>query len=414
MMNTLNWRLEELNDSAQYGAIIICLSRPIVGLVSRQGSILLKYEDWPLVGICQPVRREVPRVEYIGPAAAEQYASTIIQSTDKFDVELIFDELDPLFISNAWTTGRRSVYGGFKRISERGGVFFNPARSNWNGCDDEYFQKLIEGIVIFSSLVVEESRPKKVEPPSWSRAYVTQREHGNIEELSELRKEEHCLKVRIVEKTTEIEADTWLRALYTSSGGEFVESLLKVLECLQFKTVHGPDSQTDIIAFDGETVLAIEAKGRDKGVKTSHICQARHWMDQVIFAQQAAPHMRDVVIQKYIPILSKLGIPTNDKGSDDFTPLPTKAAIIHNTFRRSPLADRYPENPSQPSFSKNARRAIDSFDAVAFTGLQALGMYLDLRDKGGSTADLQSLLTKTVGVLEGYEDWREFLINIKP
>ena len=66
-----------------------------------------------------------------------------------------------------------------------------------------------------------------------------------------MRKEEHCLKVRIVEKTTEIEVDTWLRALYTSSGGEFVESLLKVLECLEFKAVHGPDSQTDIFAFDG-------------------------------------------------------------------------------------------------------------------------------------------------------------------
>ena len=220
---------------------------------------------------------------------------------------------------------------------------------------------------MFSSLVVEESRSKKVELPSWSRGYVTHREHGNIEELSELRKEEHCIKVRIVEKTTEIESDTWLRALYTSSGGEFVESLLKVLECLQFKAVHGPDSQTDIIAFDGETVLAIEAKGRDKGVKTSHIRQARHWMDQVIFAQEAAPHMRDVVIQKYIPILTKLGIPTNDEGSDDFTPLPTKAAIIQNTFRRSPLADRYPENPIPPSFFEDARRAIDSFDAVALS-----------------------------------------------
>ena len=261
-----------------------------------------------------------------------------------------------------------------------------------------------------SDKIIEPQNNQSEAQPNWTGMYLTRSEASALEESESIYQKIDDLKLKYDQSVISAKAESWLKYLFTATGNSFEDSVLRVLTELGYRADFGPQGHADIISVDSNTILAIEAKGLDRGSRTAHVRQARQWKEQVLMAQEVSPDVRDVIIGKYVPILVGLDIPVNKNDDDLFKPRPTKAVLIQNTFRNVPLMERYPENPSEPSFPDDARIVLTGLGGVALTGIQLLGMYLDHRDNGRPANEIRMLLNQATGILQEYADWSDFLL----
>ncbi len=403
-------RLDELQSAVDKGAVVIRFSRPIQAQTLEHISEDFATRRLPTLGLSLPKKREVLVAEYTGPEEGRVFAKRILEHIDRFDTELLEDSITPAFVSRALVGDSEVVVGGYKLGEKQGGVFFYPTGSGFNDLDSYDADELISSMKDLSDKIIELQNNQSEAQPNWTGMYLTRSEASALEDSESIYQKIDDLKLKYDQSVISAKAESWSKYLFTATGNSFEDSVLRVLTELGYRTDFGPQGHADIIAVDSNTILAIEAKGLERGSRTAHVRQARQWKEQVLMAQEVSPDVRDVIIGKYVPILVGLDIPVNKNDDDLFKPRPTKAVLIQNTFRNVPLMERYPENPSEPSFPDDARIVLTGLGGVALTGIQLLGMYLDHRDNGRPANEIRMLLNQATGILQEYADWSDFLL----
>lgn len=169
---------------------------------------------------------------------------------------------------------------------------------------------------------------------------------------------------------------------------------------LGFQVVAGPHPRADILAFDGNRVAAVEAKGIEGAAREEHARQVLVWCKEVDFAlstplDEAAS---DQVIGDYKAKLSELDLIGRDESFD------CKGILVLGTFRSQPLPDR-----AEYGFGENVEMLLKREDACAMTGLQLYCLIITARAEPEKRESIRAAIMQARGVLEAANDWRQIL-----
>jgi hypothetical protein len=172
------------------------------------------------------------------------------------------------------------------------------------------------------------------------------------------------------------------------TGDKFADLVEVALGVLGFRAAKGPESHADIVAFDGKTILVVEAKGLEGPARAGDVGQIQRWKADVTATLGAddVALKTDPVRKQYAGILAKIGV---DGHNVDQT---VKGTLIIGTYWNTPIPQRPSEDFPDPVAKTCARAEI-----CALTGLQLLGLWLDAEAEPGRKAGLITSILACVG-----------------
>ena len=202
--------------------------------------------------------------------------------------------------------------------------------------------------------------------PDWTNAYISSEEGEILREVDKRERQISVLAAELKIKQQSHDQIRELKQLFTGTGDEFVRAVKSALETFQLRVVDGPHPRADLLAFDGSTLLAIEAKGVEGPVRELYVRETEQWLSDLrrTLVASADERKADMDLNRYADKLSALGIDLEKEMRPE-----CRGLMIINTFRKTPLMERI-----QIDFPDPVSRTINRSDVRALTGLQLFGL----------------------------------------
>lgn len=206
--------------------------------------------------------------------------------------------------------------------------------------------------------------------PDWGKALSVPNEDEQLARLMELSEKAQQLEQEIrkqQERLVELES---LKALFCGDGDVLEKQAQRVFVELGFDVASGAKGRDDVILKFGEDVAVVEVKGLGKSAAEKNAAQLEKWV----------------------------------VGYYDENQIDPKGILLINAFKDTPLNER-----NSAAFPHQMLRFCERREHCLMTGLQLLGMYLDIKAYPEKKQELVRSLLETVGVYQGYSDWTLFL-----
>jgi hypothetical protein len=334
------------------------------------------------------------RVEYCGPPAAEGLFQSWLSELEYKHI-IRAPNLIPLLKTQRATKGPPQVVGGMASLGS-GMVFVVPRCRGELGSANHI--AYLEALANLPARVAH--TPHAL--PGWAGSYRTADEVEAQGKIGDLRAQISKLESAVQGEEERLSDAARLKVLFVGSGGEFVTAVSDALSELGIRVIDGPHPRADLLAFDdARGILAIEAKGLDGCAREANLRQTERRVADVKSARAASAEgpIGDVDLQGYADQLTALGVPTEQETE-------VKGLMVIGTFRKTPLEKRI-----EPDFPDPVMRALSRSSMCALTGLQLLGMILQVREDPSMKQKLVEQIFTTNGPLELQSSWKDFLIG---
>lgn len=262
----------------------------------------------------------------------------------------------------------------------KGRIFFVPPISDQDSISNYY-----RAIANLPELLVG----KRDALPEWAAEYVTPTEQTAIAEKAGHQTQINKFNALLAISQQAINAENELKVLFAGTGTDFEHAIEQALTELGFKVVSVEGRRADRLASDGARLLAIEAKGLERGAKEDDLRQTDRWVADVRAALTAEDETLkgDPDLQKYAAALDQLD--TNLRGNQDVI---CKGLMILGTNRKIPPSERPADD-----FPGNVTRAAERSDVCAMSGLELFALLHEARHSSKSKADLREMIFSTAG-----------------
>jgi hypothetical protein len=241
--------------------------------------------------------------------------------------------------------------------------------------------------------------------PDWASGYRIADEAAAQGNIADLTAQISKLESAVQGEEERLSEAARLKVLFAGSGDEFVAAVSDALSELGLRVIDGPHPRADLMAFDdARGILAVEAKGLDGCAREANLRQTERWAADVKSARAASAEgpVQDVDLQGYADQLTALGVPTELE-------IEVRGLMVIGTFRKTPLDKRI-----EPDFPDAMMRTLSRSSVCALTGLQLLGMILQVREDPSMKQKLVEQIFTTNGPLELQSSWKDFLIGPWP
>ncbi len=407
-IDQLKMRMGELLAWVKQGHAFIILARDFPVFYSRIefGSEVQDIAKIAPISWANPIPKNGSMIEYCGPKEARTQLQYIL---DNPQYEYILDSADlvPLLTVSTTQPTPAQLVAGYRYLEAVIVVFVPPPGPDTSvrhlgdivdAAANELPRKFLEELVDLPS------RLGRIDPslPNWTNLFRLPEEAAAHAEIDKLTSEVTVLQESITSYRKAISGAQPVKHLFASSGDQFVDAVKGALHELGLEIIDGPTPRADLLAWDGNQVAVIEAKGLDGPARESNMRQCERWRMDVIATLNSSPEERDAEpdLRRYAAKLSELGVPLDGPDS----PTDCKGILIIGTYRKRPLSERM-----EPDFGDPLTRTISRSPICALTGLQLLGLMLEARlDPERREAIVDSLFA-TRGVLGDAADWRSFL-----
>ena len=308
--------------------------------------------------------------------------------------DIVFKEtnLIPILKAGKGHDGPDKIIAGFKKIG-RGIVLFMPSKTTLtNIAHTQILKKLVNEIQLSNNNVQE---------LEWVKNFCFPEENNIRLKIENNEKQIQEIKQRIIKLNDKIKNQFLpLKSLFTTSDIAFEEAVKEALISIGYNAVLGPTGHADILAYNGSTLLAIEAKGINSAIKEGHIAQASKWTTEVdTVLSHEEEDITDEIDIKYLNCLKELGIKTGENRSVDFS----KGVAICNTYCKKPLDKR------NDNFAIKVPENLRRRHIFALTGLQLLGVVIAVKNNPKLKEKYQTTFAETEGVFEEYNNYNEIL-----
>src|SRR5262249_18057766 len=135
----------------------------------------------------------------------------------------------------------------------------------------------------------------------------------------------------------------------------------------------GPPNRADLLAWDGHSLIAVEAKGLEGSAREKNLRQSQQWLAEVrkTLSSSALERSSDHEMKAYADIIADMGVPL-DSGAVEFE---CKGLMVIGTHRSTPLVSR-----TEPDFPDPLVRSIGRSEITAITGISLLALLVQVRN----------------------------------
>lgn len=387
-------KVSELVSAVQRGLKLVILIDGLFCNNPLQQLNGIKLGNTPPFNLIKESHKESGNTVIPAEPTLDIWDSSIFSHLTEIEYEVVIDstEATPLLIAGKGHAGPDKVTACYQKMGD-GLILFMPSKTIMR--PEHYVYTLYSIATAISDLNL-------VSPIiEWSKDFCFQDELSLRKEIAQ--KEEIIEKAKTSLEEIENEILTKhapLKKLFTSSDRIFEEAVKSALKEIGYDAVFGPTGHADLVAYDGKTLLALEAKGIFGPIKEGHISQASKWvaeLDTVLYMEE--DEITDEIDLKYLECLKELGLNTGAERSVNFS----KGVVICNTYCQLPLDQR------DDDFSIKVPENLTRRHICGLTGLQLLGMLLDVRKSEAQAEKYRQEIVGTDGVLSGFEDYTKFL-----
>ncbi len=330
-------------------------------------------------------------VDYCGPPATKQVLGPWAELLE-YKTTLEASDLQPLFEVHRAKFGPRQLVGGF-RMHGAGHVILVP----WLKIASIGNEKYIDALIAFADTLKGEKPPL----PEWATQLWTKGEESARNTITQLQAQIADLDNQIAGQTQLLIEASELKQLIAGTGDGFKDMVAAALKELGIKVVDGPPGRADLLAFDGKTLAAVEAKGVEGGANETHVGQVVKWLGE-LRAAVVDPRTEDGAdrdLALYAKCILALGIDLKATQPDCI------GMLIVGTYRKLPLQDR-----TELSFPHNVTATISRLRLRALTGLQLLCLLLEGRENEAAKDKAVNSIFAGPGVLEEDPQWQRYLV----
>jgi hypothetical protein len=312
--------------------------------------------------VCETLSVWVPKIEYQALVMAKGF--------------------EPMLEVDTAKAGTRQPVGGFFKVGAGRMFFLPPLAQNFGVEVAQYYRAL-------ASIPDRLKEPREA-LPEWTHAIQTETEASALATIRERETEITKLSNEISAATAIIEEEQSLKRLFASTGDEFLAAVHDALERIGFKVVSVPGKRADKLAYDEGRLLAVEAKGLDRGAKEEDVRQANRWVADVQTAVSATEETlrQDPDLSNYMKAILEI----EPDLPNSLTPEACKGLLVIGTFRKVPLDQR-----SEVDFPDSVSRVISRSELCAMTGLQLLELVIRARTSPEDARKLREEIFTTVG-----------------
>jgi hypothetical protein len=332
------------------------------------------------------------RIEFCGTPAIDSFQIWL----EKLHYQLIIrnDDLLPLLRVSRAGSGEAQIVGGMKHHGAGCVLFFPPLNPASVLQQRDYFLALSN----LPQLLQAHQNPL----PPWVTRFKNENEAAASRDIEELEAKIAALQMQIASNQSAIDAAYPLKSLFAATGTAFEEAVLSALQEIGLHTIAGPHPRADLLAFHRNRIVAVEAKGLDGCAREVDLRQTEKWVFEVKTTVELPAQERstDPDFVRYAEQLKTLGVPIDESESK----FQCKGVLIVGTFKSAPLDQR-----TQPNFPDALIRKIETSKVCALTGLQLLGLVLQVRKDSNLKDTIVDEIFSTNGLLGRAEDWRKFL-----
>jgi len=353
-------RIEELKE------FIALKDIPVVFLCFKGGEFYTRLGDTSLT-ITQLIGLEANEVPSIGRKIEinpdSLFTDLMKRYHESFEYNLSFSKHPGTSIGK--TKGKPNSIGFYTRD-----FVFLPVLNEFNNVDNEIFLN-----DLYEVCCLVRRGDDILQVPDWAKTYLLPGENDERERLNNISNE--IIKLQEDRNKSELRLANFLplKQLWTASGTALESAVKNVFLELGFTMLPTEDSRDDIIMkFDGQIVIA-EIKGQNKSAAEKNAAQLEKWVSTYISKHEGG----------------------NPKG-----------LLIVNTFREQPLEDRV-----QVSFPNQMLSYSIARGHCLLTTLQLCTLLLFCRDNPSEKDIIIGKLLNTIGCLEDFNNWSDFIKSKK-
>jgi hypothetical protein len=383
-------RLRELSEWVRAGnsLIVRCHNPQPIGVLRNGKPAEFFVELYSPVDLIKLTPKSGTRAHVV--PSQREVSELLTPYLTSYNVVMSGEGLIPLITVQAArnASGPPDVVAGYMPL-EKGLIVFAPGWGNEGG---NFWKALVK-----LPAILRRERPAL---PDWVDNFKTADEVENALNITAKKAKAEKLLVDVAALESQREQLRHLKSLFTATGAPFEESVRDALSELGFEAVAGPHPRADILAFDGNRVAAVEAKGIEGAAREEHARQVMVWSKEVDFAlstplDEAAS---DQVIGDYKAKLRELDLTGRDESLD------CKGILVLGTFRSQLLPDR-----TQHSFGENVEMLLKREDVCAMTGLQLYCLVITARAEPEKRETIRAAIMQARGVLEAANDWSQIM-----
>ena len=272
--------------------------------------------------------------------------------------------LDPPGQPQLVITGTNKVVGTVVPVGP-GYIICLPGLRDLNGQTSE---ELLTSLV--SLVEALKAKPGDFELPDWATKFQPGREQIATRSITDLeQRRDQIVEQLAIEKAGLADLEQY-KMLFTGTGKPLELVVRRALERLGFAVQEGAEGRDVLIAEYGDRVAVVEVKGTTKSASEAHAAQLEKWVSEYYSTHGRQP----------------------------------KGILVVNAYRDLELPRRTEAAFPSQMLGYSTRR-----EHCLMTGLQLLGMMVEVENHPERRDDLIDLLFRTNGVLSGFEDWRQYL-----
>lgn len=207
--------------------------------------------------------------------------------------------------------------------------------------------------------------------PQWAKVnYLLPNERELRDESKTISEKIESLEEEKVAKEQEIADFETQKILFTGTGNNLEDKVKQIFKELDFEVLEVEAGRDDLIVKYGDYTAVIEIKGVSKSAAEKHAAQLEKWVSDYVEKNDVIP----------------------------------KGILLVNAFKDLPLNER-----NEKAFPGQMLKYSIQREHCLITTLQLLGLYYDCINNPERKDEIIGQLFNTIGVLENYLDWRDFI-----
>lgn len=255
---------------------------------------------------------------------------------------------------------------------EQGKIIFLPSLKDDDDYNspEEYDDALTNFIDNFFLLEEELNKQHNHVLPDWSLNFQYGKEKIIRNDMVVLQEKLQAIQADLENTLDKLDILETYKQLFTASGEALEKIVQQIFFELGFVFEETERNRTDLIAKYGEKAFVIEIKGLTKSAGEKNSAQLEKWSSEYL------EHHGSVA----------------------------KPILIVNAYKDTPLDKR-----TEPAFPNQMIPYATKRDHCLVTGLQLLGMYIDIEANPEKKDAILEDFFETIGVYQHYSDYRDFL-----
>lgn len=228
----------------------------------------------------------------------------------------------------------------------------------------------IDSLVRFINQIVTPA--PQFELPDWHANVRIPGELDALGRLENLEVQRRGIDQNISSEKEGLENIELLKVLFTGTGDVLVKKVKTILAEIGMEVEEGEAGRDDLIAKYGEMEFVIEVKGKGSSAAEKDAAQLTKWV-----AGYLEKHARHA-----------------------------KGLLVVNAFK-----DELPGDRVQEAFPDQMLKYCEQQELCLMTGLQLLGIYLQIKEDPKKRDELMAQIYSTVGVFPDFQNYEEFLTD---